>query len=147
VVEQVVKVIKNIWFIGATITSSTVAVIVFIEENSTAISNHDVEIGVALFSVLFLTGFALHHLTHKKVVRVKEDVKSIKDDIKDLAIANLISDIERFYDNHIKYESLRIHQVQRLHELEARRVRLNVNSFNERKLKELNDKPLDKVRD
>lgn len=145
--KKTIDAIKNIKFIVATIATSTTAILFVIEKHSKVISDYDVEIGVGLFSVLFVTAFIMHHLLNKKICKSN---KMTSDGFKELssAISNgnaaiLKGDVERFYDNHIMYDSLRLHQSQRLHDLESRRKELGVNSFTQSKLKTLLSKPVD----
>lgn len=151
--KKIADSVKNIWFLVATISASTAAVLVFIEENSTTISEHDVEIGVGLFSVLFITMFIVYSLMHSKFCRV--DRKVIKVDEKvdllngkmdagfnSIECVLLIADINDFYKEHIGKESLTLLESKQLHKLDERRIRLGVNSHIEDMVKRLASKPV-----
>ena len=139
-IEALTKLTKNIAFLIATAVTGISSLLFFIEEYRFVLGQYDVLIGVSLFFVLLTVAVVAHFKTQTKICKLRDGVN---EGFKSIEIAMLIADVEAFYDKTVKYDSLRLHQSQRLHNLEERRSRLKVNSFTQMKLSILLKKPID----
>lgn len=147
VIENTVKLIKNIWFLVVSAIASTSFILVKIEEYSPVVSEYDVEIGVGLFSVLFVAIFTVYHLTHRKIDGLRSEIvdslKGIRDNQKQANIIQFRSDFEATYDRLIRYESLRLAQLKRVHELEEQRIAVGEDGYYKSSIQRLFDKPVE----
>lgn len=139
-IDSLTKLTKNVTFLIATLATGVSSLLFFIEEYRFELGQYDVLIGVSLFFILLTVAVVAHFKTQTKICKLRDGVN---EGFEAIQIAMLISDVEQFYDKNIKYESLRLHQSQRLHELEKRRANLKVNSFTQMKLSLLLKKPID----
>ena len=139
-IEQLTKLTKNVSFLIATSVTAISSVLIFADKYNYLLEAHAVLLGVSLFLILLFVAGIAHIKTQEKITALGTSFAS---SIFEIERAILVADVEYTYDQLVKYESLRLHQIQRVHELEERRIRLKLNSFTEMKLRTLLSKPIE----